>query len=92
LTPRIFQIGFNRCGTTSLHGFFMKNGISSVHWDRGRIGVAFWRRMMAGEDPFQDYSGVTAFNDMMYLGERIVVEPYKHLDYILRFYPDALSS
>ena len=88
--PRIFQIGFNRCGTTSLHAFFVKNGIPSIHWDRGRIGIAFWRRMAAREDPFLDYPNVVAFTDMMYIAERMIVEPYKHLDYILQFYPDGL--
>jgi hypothetical protein len=30
--PRVFIIGVNRCGTTSLHRFFERNGCPSVHW------------------------------------------------------------
>jgi len=30
--PRIFLLGFNKCGTTSFHNYFKKNKISSVHW------------------------------------------------------------
>ena len=30
---KIFQIGFNKCGTSSLYHFFKGNGIASVHLD-----------------------------------------------------------
>jgi hypothetical protein len=33
----IFQIGFNKCGTTSLHNFFKKNNYRSYHWENGKI-------------------------------------------------------
>ncbi len=89
MTTRIFQIGFNRCGTTSLHIFFLRNGISSVHWDRGRIALSFRARMAAGEDPVADYPGTLAFSDMMWLGDGVLIEAYKHIDYIQRFHPQA---
>jgi hypothetical protein len=28
---KIFQIGFSRCGTTSIHDFFLQNGLKSTH-------------------------------------------------------------
>ena len=34
---KIFQIGFNRCGTGSLYNFFKENGFISIHWDSGEI-------------------------------------------------------
>ena len=30
---KVFQIGFNRCGTTSLYHFFKQNNHRSVHWN-----------------------------------------------------------
>lgn len=30
--PKIFVIGFNRCGTTALHVLFQKNGIAALHY------------------------------------------------------------
>lgn len=30
--PRVFIVGVNRCGTTSLHRFFERNGCVAVHW------------------------------------------------------------
>ena len=39
---RIFQIGFNKCGTTSLFKLFKNNGISSVHYDNGDIAKTIY--------------------------------------------------
>jgi hypothetical protein len=33
----IFQIGFNKCGTTSIHELFIQSGLKSVHWAGGNI-------------------------------------------------------
>lgn len=38
--PRVFQIGFNRCGTTSLLYFFRNNGYAAVHRRAGRLARA----------------------------------------------------
>jgi len=35
--PKVFQIGFNRCGTTSLVKFMRLNGYTAVHWSAGRL-------------------------------------------------------
>jgi len=38
--PKVFQIGFNRCGTTSILFFFRKNGYTAVHRRAGRFSRA----------------------------------------------------
>ena len=38
--PRIFLIGFNKCGTTSFHDYFKANGIASVHWRANTLALA----------------------------------------------------
>lgn len=88
MTKRIFQIGFGRCGTTSLYRFFRDNGVPSIHHDKGEIARNFARRMEAGEDPFLDYPDIVFFSDM---GRSIgaFAEPYRDFRYILEFYPDA---
>jgi hypothetical protein len=35
----IFQIGFNRCGTSSIAHFFNENGFSAAHWEKGTLAV-----------------------------------------------------
>ena len=36
---KIFQIGFNRCGTSSFAYFFKKNGFRASHWQNGTVAA-----------------------------------------------------
>lgn len=86
---RVFQIGFSRCGTTSLYRLFRESGVPSIHWDRGQIAINFAKRKEAGEDPFLDYPEIRFFSDMGNPMTGKLIEPYKDFRYIYRFYPDA---
>ena len=88
-TRRIFQIGFNKCGTTTLHRFFQDNGLTSVHWENGAIAENFFCRAQRGEDPFADYPDVVAFTDMIKLGDSVLLEPCKSIETIYRWHPDS---
>ena len=38
---KIFQIGFNKCGTTSMYEYFLENNINSIHWrDENNVYIA----------------------------------------------------
>ena len=37
---KIFQIGFNRCGTSSFAYFFKKNGFKASHWQNGTVAAS----------------------------------------------------
>ena len=39
-SPKIFLIGFNKCGTTSFHNYFKANQISSIHWRANTLALA----------------------------------------------------
>ena len=86
---RIFQIGFNKCGTSSLYQFFVRNGIPSVHWQDGFLAARIHARMSAGQDPILDYPETTVFTDMVHLTHQILVEPYRAFDTLYRWHPDA---
>jgi len=45
---KIFVIGFNRCGTRTLHYFFKKNGLRCIHWDGDNLVNVMERNMAAG--------------------------------------------
>ena len=62
---RIFQIGFNKCGTRTLFKFFQKNGIPSVHYDGGRIAGSMFRHHRNNR-PLVDinYKQTVFFSDM----------------------------
>lgn len=55
IMKKIFQIGFNKVGTVSLHEFFLKNGISSVHWDRGNLSKTIHSNKLSGKPLCQRY-------------------------------------
>jgi hypothetical protein len=90
MSVRIFQIGFNKCGTTTLARFFKQNGLPVIHWGRGDIARRIERAREAGEDPLSYYRDVVFFSDMMALDADRVYEGYKQFDYLHQHYPDAL--
>jgi hypothetical protein len=88
--PPIFQIGFNKCGTTSLHRFLTDSGIPSVHWKSGDMAKRMMARIDAGQDPIRDFPNTIAFTDTISLEPGRLLEPYKRFDYLHSWYPNAL--
>ena len=62
--PRIFLIGFNKCGTTSFHDYFQANGIASVHWRANTLALALQRNLHAGNPMLEGIDRWTAYTDM----------------------------
>ena len=63
--PRIFLIGFNKCGTTSFHDYFKANGITSVHWRANTLAMALHRNQLAGQPLLSGIEDWTAYTDMI---------------------------
>lgn len=91
---KIIQIGFNKCGTTSLHEFFLANNIASVHYKdcHGPIASFIYHNNKLGLPLLSGYDQYTAFLDMEYYvdgqGDR-----YVSLDFYQKLYeqyPDAI--
>lgn len=75
LKPKIFIVGFNKSGTTTLHQYFKSNNLSSVHWDGGRMAVAMQANCIASRPVMSGYDrAFTAFSDMVFLNEKIHIE------------------
>lgn len=62
---RIFQIGFNKCGTRSLNHLMKRNNIKSVHYGGGKIAETMFRHYKNNE-PLIDirYRDIVFFSDM----------------------------
>ena len=86
----IFQIGFNRCGTVSFNRFLRNSRILSQHWLQGALATHIAARINAGQDPIMDFPRAIGFTDMIALGPKLPIEPYKRFDYLHRWYPNAL--
>jgi len=71
----IFQIGFNKCGTTSLHDFFVKNGYASHHWDNGKIAKTI-KENLNSNNILKSYSKNSFFCDIEYVDELIFAQNY----------------
>lgn len=82
--PKIFAIGFNKCGTASLAQLLAKNGIRTVHWVYRRQdetvnialaihhNIAVGRRALAGVDNF------TGYTDLNYITDEVIIEACRY--------------
>lgn len=88
---KIFLVGFNKCGTSSIHHYFVANGIRSVHWDKGELARRIFRNMTNGNSLLAGYENFDAFTDMEFLdrGGACYLEAYKLFPYLAAEYPDA---
>ena len=86
---KFFQIGFHRCGTTSIHKFFEANGIPSVHFDRGRLATTMFDNLAQGRYILSGYESYSAFSDMELLTLDRYLEAYKLYRPIMVQVPDA---
>lgn len=51
----IFQIGFQRCGTTAIAAFLNRCGIDCVHHDQGRLARRMRENLASGAPPLAGY-------------------------------------
>ena len=87
---RIFQIGFNRCGTTTLARFFRRNVIPSIHWHRGKLAVTMYNNLAAGRPLISGYGHKHFFADMETLTESEYLPAYKLYPQLAKENPGAL--
>jgi len=64
---KIFQIGFNKCGTKSLYHFFKKNGHKSIHWDQGIWEKTFSENLQNNKKFCEGYDDIVFWSDINYL-------------------------
>ena len=64
LPIKIFQIGFNKCGTRTIHRYLARNGVRSLHWDAGRLAKRMYANLAEGRELLAGYEEFDAFTDM----------------------------
>jgi hypothetical protein len=91
LPMKIFQIGFNKCGTGTIHNYLRANGVSSVHWDRGNLAKRLFANLANDDDLLAGYEQFDAFTDMEFLDYTgTYLEGYKLFPHLAAQYPDAV--
>lgn len=85
---KIFQIGFNKCGTTSIHQFFLNNGLRSVHWDLGNLAKTIQNNHQQNKPLLGDYELYHCYTDMESTSDNIFIylTHYQELD---KQYPNS---
>jgi hypothetical protein len=87
---KVFQIGFNKCGTRTLHEYFKKNGKSSVHWDKGRLARQIFYNLRDGHPLLSGYERYDVFCDMESISRDFAFEAFKLFPLLSEQYPDAV--
>jgi hypothetical protein len=87
---RVFQIGFNKCGTRSISAFFKNHGLRTADWERGDLATSIKCDLAAGERPLKDWDHIDVFSDMEKVTDTAIIEGYRHFRELHRAYPDAL--
>lgn len=92
LPIKIFQIGFNKCGTRTIHRYLARNGVRSLHWDAGRLAKRMYANLAEGRELLAGYEEFDAFTDMEYLDEfgTTYLEGYKLYPHLAAQYPNAV--
>lgn len=89
---RIFVIGPNKCGTSSLHHFFRLNGLKSGHWRvQGQKNLAQVMQInhALARRPFEGYEDFHALSDISFNSKGLTIDGFRQFALIHRAYPDA---
>ena len=85
-----FQIGFNKCGTTSIAAFFNRSGIPCVHFDLGRLGMQMQRNLLDDLPLLTGYDDrYRAFTDMGYAAADDYFDGFKCYLELMDAYADS---
>lgn len=86
---KVFCIGLNKTGTTTLHQAFEMLGVRSLHWGGPTSGKKVGRALREGRPLVEDFPGIEAFSDIAGLSKRYAIldEQYPEARFILTTRP-----
>ena len=89
-TTRIFQIGFNKCGTRSLYRFLQRSGIHAAHFNRGLLAFTLRENVLAGRKPLAGkIAPYTAFTDVQQVTRDFAIEGVHYFRELHAYYPNS---
>ena len=88
---KIFVVGFNNCGTRTLHSFFRRNYIRSVHWQVGKnyIAAKISHNLSSGRPVLHGIDTYTAFSDLCFFSDDAWIEANQYFPKFHEQYSDA---
>ncbi len=88
-TRRIFQVGFNKCGTRSISAFLDNNGIPTVHFKRGNLARALANNLKYGYAPLNGIDRWVGYTDMQMVSGSRVIEGCRYFRQLAAYYPNS---
>ena len=82
---KIFVVGPNKCGTISLHNFFLQNNLKSVHWKKGNIALKILSNISANLDPLSELDEYDCFLDMYFITNGLYISPVSLIDSLIKY-------
>ena len=84
---KVLAIGFNRCGTQSLHKMFLDNGYESIHWNWGKAEDTMKENHKLGIPLLTGYESATLFSDIEFLTRHFILfaEQYPKAKFIYNY-------
>lgn len=90
---KIFQIGFNRSGTTSLYKWFKQNNINAVHFEipdsKRNLALAIHENIRMSRRPLEGFESFSFYSDMEFVSSTLITDFYTRFELLDRYYPGS---
>lgn len=88
---KIFIIGPDHCATSTLHNFFKKQGLKSIHAKSGEVNLTLQINNFLGDDSKlrRFLMPWTVFSDFVYLTDEKFIEAHTEYKVFERLFPEA---
>ena len=93
VSRKVFQIGFNKCGTKFLTELFHSNGYKGIHWAAGALADDIAYSKAVNRRPLAKWADeYTVFTDMesVHRFSMPMIEGFKEYALLDKWYPDAI--
>ncbi|WP_296696971.1 sulfotransferase [Thiocapsa sp. UBA6158] len=89
--PKVFFIGFNKTGTTSLHELFASSGYKSYHHnlDGWNLAVNMEKNSLEGKALLAGFDDADVYSDLTYLSDTHYIEGNRYFEALHAEYPNA---
>jgi hypothetical protein len=89
METKIFQIGFNKCGTTSIAKRLQRLGFETAHHEGGQIALMMEKNRKNGNRLLAGLEHYDAFTDMVYIDNERHIEAFKYFKTLLAENPES---
>ncbi|SLN45307.1 hypothetical protein PSA7680_02315 [Pseudoruegeria aquimaris] len=87
---KVFQIGFNRCGTRAIARFLEHHGYRAAHWEFGQLAKDLKQDIAEGRRPLGGWADFDVFTDMELVDDETCIEGFREFRALHEAYPKAL--